>query len=272
MGLNLAENKRSLYEILGVAPTASLAELKAGHRRLSLEIMSGKLGVSREDCDYRLQLLDVALSTLSDPCSRDAYDLQLAEASRANRSFPVSSAIGAGGAEGRAPQLAAVVEDVYKANVPAIDERQFQLAAVSQTVGASMRSLQIILRVVFWLLLLGIVIRLGSCTLAARMRPGLPPAAVAKAEEMLMIQAYFKQTGVRAASRAEVEALQAEARRLDDERREEEFKQRRADYESDRFFAESQEISRRLEEEQARAEAEARYVAIERQRQARSAR
>lgn len=271
MGTNLAEKKKSLYEILGVSPSASPAELKAAHRRLSLEIMSGKLGLSRDDCDHRLQLLDVALNTLIEPSSRDAYDMQLAAASAVNVSYPVQPASGSGGGEGRALQLTAAAEEIYRTNLAAIDERRLEFGAVAKTVGSSVRSLKIILRVVIWLFVLGIVFRTGGCMLAAR-SAALPPAQVAKAEEMLKIQAYYKKHGVRAANSAEVAALEAENRRQENERREEEFNRRKIEDENRRFIEESEELSRRLEQEQQRAEAEAHYEAMRRQREAQSQR
>lgn len=260
-----------MYEILGVSPTASSAELKAAHRRLSLEVMSGKLGASREDCDHRLQLLDVALNTLLEPSSRDAYDMQLAAASAVNVSFPVQPASGSGGGEGRALQLTAAAEDIYRTSLAAVDERKLQFAAVTQTVGASLRSLKIILRIVGWLLVLGIVFRTAGCMLAARPTP-LPPVQVAKAEEKLKIQAYYKKHGVRVANRAEVEALEAEDRRKENERRQEEFNRRKIEDESERYIEESEALSRRLEQEQQRAEAEARYEAMRRQNEAQAQR
>lgn len=267
----MAEKKKNLYENLGVSPTASPAELKAAHRRLSFETMSGKLSLSNEDRDYRLQLLDVALNTLLDPFSRDVYDAQLAAANQGNVTLPAKLATGSLGGEGQALQVAAVVAGMYKTGVAASDEHRVQVNAVAQTVGASLRSVKIILQIVLWSLILGVTLRMGGCVLAARDTVP-PPAAVARAEGKLIVQEYYKKHGVRAANRAEVAALEAENRRSENDRREEEFNQRKAEDASQRFIEESQEKFRRLEREQERAKAEARYAAIRRQRESQSQR
>jgi curved DNA-binding protein CbpA len=262
----LVEKKKNMYEILGVSPTASPAEMKSAHRRLSLEIMSGKHGLSREDSDYRLQLLDVALNTLSDPSSRDAYDRQLAAVVPPAADFSARPAAASPNDEGRALQLAAVVEDIYKTNISKIDDQRSTLGVVSQSLSASGRSLKLILRIVGLLLLLGMVLRTGGCVMAAR-KAEPPRALVAKAEDKLIVQAYYKKHGVRVANRAEVEALEAEARRADNERREAAFKQRKIEDDNERFIEESRQSSLRMEREQERADAEARYEAMRRQRE-----
>lgn len=261
----MAQTKKSMYEILGVSPTASQAELKAAHRRLSFEIMSGKLGLDPEDCKLRLQVLDVALNTLSDPVSRDAYDMQQVAASQANTALPARLASGSVSNEVQALQLATAVDSILKSNTAAIDERQLQFKAVSQTVGASLRSVKTILRIIGLLLLLGMVLRMGGCMMAAR-KPVFPAGVVAKAEGKLIVQAYYKKHGVRAANRAEVEALEAENRARETARREDEFKQRRAEDEAQRFIEDAQNNFRRAEMEQERAQAEARYQAMRRER------
>ncbi len=87
-----------------------------------------------------------------------------------------------------------------------------------------------------------------------------------QAEEKIIIEEYFQETGYRASSRSEVEELRAEDKRIEEERRaelkaqrEEEAKKR----EYERFVAESRRIGdnvsrqmQRLEAEQKRNEAE----------------
>lgn len=263
----MAEKKKNLYENLGVSPAASNAELKAAHRRLTFETLSGKLGLSNEDRDYRLQLLDIALNTLADPLSRDVYDAKLAAANQANVVLPAKLAIGSVGGDGRALQVAAAVESMYKANMEFVDTPGLQLNPVAKTVGASLRSVKIILQIVLWSLLLGMTMRLGGCVLAARDAVP-PPAAVARAEGKLIVQDYYMKHGVRAANRAEVAALEAESRRSENERREEEFNQRKSEDAAQRFFDEARDASLRADREQERAKAEARYEKERRQRAA----
>jgi len=269
--MSLAQAVASMYEALGVAPTASQAELVAAHRRLSFELMSGKQGLSREDCDARLKLLDEALGILSDAASRRLHDEQLAAArpdSPVVQAMPASVPLTE---EQRALQLAMTAEEIYRANAVAVAERRFPLAAVSETLGTSMRALQIILRILVWLFVAFLVFRMGGCMLASR-NAVPPPSLVARAEEKLIIQSYYKQHGVRAASRAEVAALVAEDKRRENERRTEEFEKRKADSEMQRFLSEASANNERLEEEKERAAAEARQEALMRQREAESLR
>lgn len=259
----MAQTKKNMYEILGVASTASLAELKAAHRRLSFEIMSGKLGLSPEECKLQLQVIDIALNTLSDPVSRDVYHMQQAAANQVTPTPQTKPASASIGAEGHALQLAMAAEDILKGSVTAIDDRQFQFKAIAQTVGASFRSLKIILRIIVLLLVLGMVLRMSGCMLTAR-KTVIPPAAVTKAEGKLIVQAYYKKHGVRVANRAEVEALEAENRARENARREETFNQQKSEDEAQRFIEDSQSNFQRQELEQQRAEAEARYQAMRR--------
>lgn len=268
--MSLAQAVASMYEALGVAPTASQAELVAAHRRLSFELMSGKQGLSREDVDARLKLLDEALGTLSDAASRRLHDEQLA-AGKSHSTVVATPASVPLTEEQRALQLAMTAEEIYRANAVAVADRRFPLAAVSETLGTSMRALQIILRILVWLFVAFLVFRMGGCMLASR--NAVPPQPlVAKAEEKLIIQSYYRQHGVRAASRAEVAALVAEDKRRENERRTEEFEKRKADSEMQRFLSEASANNERLEEEKERAAAEARQEALMRQREAESLR
>lgn len=106
----MTTNKKTMYEILQVSSTASLAEIKAAHKRLSLEVMSASPALSREDCNFRLNLLDVALHTLSVPVLRDAYDAQLASTkASANVALPGKSSLVPAGDQATALRIAAAI-------------------------------------------------------------------------------------------------------------------------------------------------------------------
>lgn len=268
----MAEKKPSLYEILGVAPNATLEEIKAAHRRQSLEIMSGKLGLGRAECDHRLQVLDVALGTLSDANARDIYDRKQAEAARYATATPLALTAGPE-AEHRALRVADAMAEVHRHQLTVGAPPKLDFGEVSQTLGATGRALKIILRVAILALVLLAVMRVGQNVLAKRQGAAPPPAAVvARAEEKLTIQEYFKRTGVRVASADEARALEAERRRAENEAREAQFNERRQREESERFFEESRRNAEDQEAEQRRAEAEARYEAQRRQREARAPR
>jgi hypothetical protein len=254
----MTADKQTMYEILGVLPTASHAEIKAAHRRLSLEVMTGKLGLSREDCEFRLKLLDMALDTFSDQASRDAYDAKLASSPvPSNAAFPVRVA-SSPAEEVRALELVAAVEGKRTTALVGYDDRKLQLQAVSSTVSAAGRSLRTILRIIAGLLVLGFVLKMGQMAMASR-HDGHRSKEIARAEEMLVIQQYYKKHGVRPASRAEAEFLEQENRRKENELRRVEFEKARQDSELRSFVQESREIGQRVHEDLVYAEEQARY-------------
>lgn len=255
----MAADKKTMYEILDVPSAATLAEIRAAHRRLSLQIMTDNSDRSREQREFELKLLDIALDTLSDPASRDAYDAKLTlETAPGSMTLTGTALISAGMTEEKAQQLAAAIVDDYKSSQAGIIERQIDFQAVSSTVGASARALHKILRVVAGLIVLGFVLKMGQLALAAR-RPALPPEAVARAEEKLIIQQYYKKHGVRPASRAEAELLEQQHRREENALRQAEFEKEREASELRRFEEESRQIGDRVHEEYARAEERDRY-------------
>lgn len=260
-----------MYEILGVPATAPLAEIRAAHRRRSLEIMSGKLGLSRDDCDYELKLLDLALETCSDPAARAAYDAKLAPPQpAANRALPMQLQAEDPVSRERALQLATSIHDDYKAAQAPLAEHQLAIKAVSTTLHASGRTLRTLARIFIGLMILGFVIRMGQAGLAAR-KAGQRTPEMVRAEEKLVIQQYYKKHGVRPASRAEAELLELENRRRENEAREAEFAKQREENDLQRLVEETQAVGDRAHEEIQRAEERAAYEEkmkeAERQRQ-----
>lgn len=262
-------DKKNMYEVLGVAPTATLAEIKAAHRRLSLAVMSGKQGLSREDVEFQLKLLDMALGTLTDPATRDAYDAKLAlpvVSVPYNLALPVRTVADSQVADEKATPLAAAVVDSYQTAMATIEGHKLEIQAVSSTVSASARALRAILRIVAGLLVLGFALKMGQMALAAR-RPVTPSVHVARAEEMLIIQQYYKKYGVRPASRAEAELLEREHRRKENEESQVQFEKDKAEMEQRRFEEEAREIGERVHDNLVRAEEQARYEDLRRQRE-----
>jgi hypothetical protein len=230
-----------MYEILEISPTASLEEIKAAHKRLSIRIMSGKLGLSREDCEFQLKVLDVALHTLSATALRDAYDAELAATAAAgpgNVVVPYKANAVLSGGEAKALQLLAEVQDTYKAASAGLETHRSAIKVVSSTVSTSAKSLKKILRGVIGLLVLGSILSVGKISFASRQ--GVPPSKeVAKAEEKLIILEYYRKYGVRPASRAEAEFLETENRRKENEQRAVEFAEKRREDEYLRFVEDS---------------------------------
>lgn len=267
----MTDNKSSLYEILGVTPSATTEQIKAAHRRQSLQVMSGQLGLSREACDARLQALDAALATLSDPEARANYDREqgIAPATITWSIAPVEPR------EERALRIADAVADIHRQQLAVSAPPKLDFGEVSHSLGATGRALKTIMRIAILVLVLMAVIRMGQNVLAHR-KPGgpmaPPPDIAARAEEKLRVQEYFKRTGVRVANAAEARALDDERHRAETAAREAAFNERRQREASERFFEESRAMAEREEYEQRQAAAEARYEAERRQRETRAPR
>jgi hypothetical protein len=259
-------NKKTMYEILGISPTASQAEIKAAHERLSIEVMSGSSGLDREDCNFRLNLLDVALHTLSTPVLRDAYDAQLASANApAKVALPAKSSLVAVGDQATALKIAAAIEDNYKIAVAAASP-QFPIETVSSAVGASTRAVGTLIRVIIVLVIMGLLLKAGL-TLAAFRRPEIPPSAIALAEEKLIIQQYYQKYGVRPASKEEAIFLEEERRRRENEQHEAEFERKKTEEEYHRFIEESRNEGDRIHRNLVREEERLHYEEMQRQRE-----
>jgi curved DNA-binding protein CbpA len=263
----VSQEKKSMYQILGVEPKAPIADIKAAHRRLSFRLLSGKSGLSLDERDYQLKLLDAALETLSDVDKRAAYDARLPQpaAPDARLPVPVANPIANPADESRALRLAEAVEHDFK--LAAGNERKMQFQAITSTLGTSARALKTILRIVVGLIVLFMVMRWGQMAMASRTPPPPPSAEVLKAEEKLIIQKYYKTHGVRLGSRAEAEQLTLEHRRKENAQREAEFERDRAARELERFAEQGRSIGEEVSRDLRVAEAEARAEDLRRKRE-----
>ena len=70
----------TLYDVLGLPPTASEGDIHAAHMRLVRHYQNGIHGLSGAEADQRIQAIKGAWWTLSDPGRRIAYDTGLAAA------------------------------------------------------------------------------------------------------------------------------------------------------------------------------------------------
>jgi hypothetical protein len=267
MGLNVTTKKPTLYEILEVSKAAPLSEIKAAHRRLSLVLMSGASGLSREDVNFRLNVLDVALHTLSTPMLRDEYDGQIAPPISHGHAVVHSNAgIVSYGDTVQANRVAAALEESYKLATSVGISPLFPVKEVSTTAEMSLRSLKKIFRIIVLLSVLASVLQVGRCTLSARQ--GVPPPSEeeVKATELLAIQEHYQKYGVRAANRAELKLLKAEQRRIEREQREAEFAESSKRRQEQQFIAESARHGASIHYDLAQAEQQAAYEEETRQR------
>jgi len=224
-------NKKSLYQILEVANDATYAEIRASHERLSQSLDSQRSSLSREDYNNQLRLLKVAFSTLSTPMSRDSYDanLSIRKESAKPQSLalvpmtPADQGAAAVRAEAllmRADAMALRAEamglkaDLLSGQPPPSADRSAhpfvgQLLTSSRTV----------------LLTLGTLVAIGMVFKVAFMvTRGVQSEQVvntrSSSEDKVFLQDYYQTWGVRPASRAEAELMDAERRKNEDAKRE----------------------------------------------------
>lgn len=91
------KNRTTLYDLLGLPPTATEADIHAAHIRLVRHYQSGQHGFSTDDADNRIKAVKEAWWTLSDPGRRAAYDAGLAPTQPEPAANPQLAAAIAGG-------------------------------------------------------------------------------------------------------------------------------------------------------------------------------
>ena len=252
--------KKSLYEILEVSPSASLPVIKAAHRLLSRNILLGKPGLSREDIEFKLKVIDLALSTLSDQASRDAYDAQLAAGNTPVRALvPVM-------ADATSLKIAAAIEKNQMITGAIEDSSESPLKIISATAASSVSALRKILFAIAGLMVLGMVIKVSIMVLAGR-QPGYATGGASKAEEKLRLQEYYQTHGVRPGSSIEADLLEVENRRRENAQREAARETKQEEERYRRFVEESRRVGREASENVRRAEEHARYEEERRRQQ-----
>ena len=240
--------KKSMYEILEVAPNASLEQIKVAHRTLSHKLMLcvQQQGMSREECESQLKILDLALHTLSNFSMRDAYDAELAAP---NQELSVYEAKRP--SFGNGTQTLVLAEETYRLS----QSRESQLpVALSSVAKGTYRTLGYAIRAIFGLTIFAIVV------VAARGCRGEAPVEkrtpeMAKAEEQLIILEYYKKYGERPASRAEAEFLEKEKRREINAQKAAEFAEKTKEEEYQRFVESSRRDGESIQNDMAAQEA-----------------
>jgi hypothetical protein len=251
-GSNVDDAKKTLYEILEVSPSASLPVIKAAHRLLSRNILLGKPGLSRADIEFKLKLIDLALSTLSDQVSRDAYDAQLAAGNTPVRALvPVT-------ADAMSLKIAAAIEKNQMITGAIEHSPESPLKIISATAASSVSVLRRILVAIAGLMVLGIVIKVSILVLAGR-QPGHATGAASKAAEKLRLQEYYQTHGVRPESGIEADLLEVEDRRRDNAQREAARETKQEEERYRKFVEESRRVGREASENVRHAEENARY-------------
>lgn len=274
--------KKSLYEILEVPQNAGYPEIQASHARL-LEALEARQSVlSRDDYTMQLRLLKVAYSTLSTPMSRDAYDAHLTtrtEPVKPNTALQITptpsaslsaAALRADAMLMRAEAMALRADALgLKADVVGGFTPGEASPSESGTVQRLRSSLRTVLLTLGTLVALGMVFKVVFLSMGSR-QPEEMSNARSQAEDKVYLQEYFQTYGVRPASRAEAQLMDAERRKKEETRRaqsqveEERTKAARA---AEKFEEESRKRGEQVTIELQYAEEKARRARQEEERQ-----
>ena len=259
--------KPTLYELLGVTPQAGVPDIQAAFQKKMALLESARGTMGLQEYNETVQLLRVAMDTLTDSTARFSYDAKL----RAQKQDPTPGAlVNAGPAPVSSAQADALAlrADAMALRADALMIRA-GLGTPGEGSGAAMQAMAtgaatVLKRVVSLIGLLAIV-GIGIF-LVARHGQGDPPVRKTPrettAQEQVILQEYYQTHGVRPASLAEMELLQADQRRRDNEDklgkqdRDKQEREARLFEEESRRIAERASADLRHAEELAKREAE----------------
>lgn len=264
--------KKSLYEILEVANDATYPEIRASFERLLQSLACRQSALNRENYNTQLRLLKVAQNTLSTPTSRDAYDAHLLLCHEAAK--PQSLALTAtapadpGTAALRAEALLmradamALRADAMGLKADLISGQPERHVGIGErpAVSSALKSLRAVLMTLGTLVALSMVVKLVFLFSMNR-QPEAAASARNPNEDKVFLQDYYQTWGVRPASRAEAELMDAERRKNESATRAQhqmDDAQRRAEQAEHRFEEESRrrgdQVSAELQYAQERAQ------------------
>lgn len=264
----MTTKKKTLYEILGVAPDASLDDIKAAHKRLSDHLLLGRSNLSQEELNFQRQVLDVALFTLSTPLSRDDYDAKIAAPTPPVATIKLPLKAGE-----RSLSMAAAVEKNSQLSAALLANQTTSFDVAATTVKSSVKSLKYIFRFIAGFIVLLVVIKWGVSSMTHR-NPAIGMAEMMAAEgkmssteEKLYLQEYYQKYGVRPANKAEADLLDIERRRKENAEKAAELERKKAADAEKKFVEESRRIADEVSANLQREEEKARYEAMRKERQ-----
>lgn len=243
--------------MLEVSEHASTEDIRAAHGRQVDGLLAQRAHLSAADLDLRMQVLKLALSTLTSAASRYAYDTQLAHERAAQRTQgsdagSVDMDAGGSGAWSKPllPEAQALLRKARRADEPE-EERLSPLVWLLSNLKSSVTKSLVFIGL---LAVMGMVLQMMFMRSAWRESPS---ERMRSAEDQAVIQEYYQTYGVRPASREEAELLMRENQRKEAEEREAQrqrqmVEQQRLDFESEsRRRAEEVSAALRRSEEEA---------------------
>lgn len=273
--------KQTLYEILGVDPYAGLPQLQAAYSARLRALEQDRQAMSPQAFSDRVQVLRVALSTLSDASSRLSYDAKLIAArnpvgvSDAGLALvPMLDDAATASTDVRAEALS-LRADALSLRADAMMMRaraespRARSADVARTVATgTLTGFKYLTRAIGLL----VIVAIGAFGLTRCMTgdsSAYRARLEAKAAEKTALQDYFQTHGVRPANMAELELLEAERRRRENSERANDQDRTKAEWEARQFEEDAQrrgrEVAENLRLAEERAEREQQRAAYEQQ-------
>lgn len=274
-------NKKSLYQILEVANDATYAEIRASHQRLLQSLDSQQSSLSREDYNNQMRLLRVAFSTLSTPMSRDSYDAHLSirkESAKPQSAALVTTAPADQGAAAVRAEALLMRADAMNLRAEAMGLKADLLSgqplpsagqSAHPMVGQLLTSSRTVLLTLGTLVAIGMVFKVAFMVTRG-VQSDQEVNVRSLSEDKVFLQDYYQTWGVRPASRAEAELLDAERRKNEDAKREQrqlDDAKRNAAQAEHRFEVESRRRGEQVSAELQYAEDKARQAALQEDRQ-----
>ncbi|GAB4087382.1 hypothetical protein [Hydrogenophaga soli] len=260
--------KRSLYDILGIAQDAPVEDIQNAYQDRLTQLEQARERLGGDQFNDRLQVLRLALSTLTDAAARLSYDAKLAASRPA--STPSSSPPSA-----QALSLAPLPADAASVQAEALSLRADALALRADAMllraglesqlarpaePAAMQYAKLFTRAVGLLVIVGVsAFALTRCMTSRTQVDRLQMES--QASEKAALQDYQNTHGVRPANVAEMELLEAERRKAENQQRTTQWEKEKAEEAQRRFLEESRRRGEQVAEDLRRAEEQARLRA-----------
>lgn len=226
--------KKTLYDLLELAPTATFPEIETAYKRISQYISSSYVS-NQEDASNKLKGVKQAYEILSNNTNRHAYDASLAVHS--------------------APQNFNEITKTKKL----IKKDSWSLMRGVLTLIATLMALGMAMQVVF-------MVMAYHRTKEAMGDVDSGMTGRSKAEEKVILQEYYQEKGISASSTTEAEMLEAQQRKEADALRNSEYVKKEQERKYRQFVEESRREGDEVSQNLRRAEEEARRVEAEKQR------
>lgn len=250
-------DKKNLYELLQLAETASTEAVREAHDRRLAELQAQRNPHNGADIDFQIQTIKVALTTLSSPSSRLAYDDRLAQERSSARAVTArlhSHQPPPTWDRELPPEAQAILLRAQgKGDKPTDGE-----TAAPAWFGIFSTAKSAVTRA---LLFIGLLAVLGTLLQVMFFRSQIantsPSDARTTAAEKAVLQEYFQTYGVRPASRADMDILEQERRQKEQARYQAERQQEQAARAQKQFEEETRRRADQVSASLRRAEEEA---------------